>query len=385
MLRTALRTANWPTASLTDKCIRRVLELQQEHPNLSSLKWATLKVGDHEHADSNAQCRGVQSQTCPDTGVHYCCLKCKGIRRCPSNSGLETCACQPHEARILVHGHNAILSNRLLQTGKWEADHLGAVEDYHKKHGGSVKNNKKFLDIGANLGYFSLMAAKRGYKVTAFEGMKSNAKMMNVSLCVSHNPHPLACNSQPMSQPNPSLWLLIHQANPDAEERITLHNVGLGKTKEKCFIVSINSNVADGMVKCGIDTSSDYTPQEGYGIRGVLDIDTLDSMIDEDYFMLKIDVEGAEPLVLSKEGSDRYFAKHKKQYMMTEAWSKSNRLSYFTRLDELGYTLRPVKYNRGGGEGMVNNKPILNTLLSQGAQALKDVGGVDFFGVLKGN
>jgi len=87
---------------------------------------------------------------------------------------------------LLVHGHNDIVSDNLISTGKWEADHLAAIEDYHNKHG-TITNSKRFLDIGANLGYFTLIAAKRGYQVTAFEAMKLNAKMVNVSICVSQH------------------------------------------------------------------------------------------------------------------------------------------------------------------------------------------------------
>jgi len=156
--------------------------------------------------------------------------------------------------------------------------------------------------------------------------------------------------------------------------------VGLGRKKEKCFVISGNGNVADGMVNCADRDASKWS-QEGYTLRGELDVETMDRMLHEDYFMLKIDVEGAEPRVLSKEGSAAYFSKHKIQYMMTEAWNDPHRLEYFKRLDSLGYTLQPVNYDRGAGEEMVNNMPIINNLLSQGAEAVANCCGgvVDFF------
>ena len=39
-----------------------------------------------------------------------------------------------------------------------------AAEDFHRRKGGDAPYQKRYLDIGANLGYFSLLAASRGYE-----------------------------------------------------------------------------------------------------------------------------------------------------------------------------------------------------------------------------
>lgn len=40
-----------------------------------------------------------------------------------------------------------------------------------------------FVDIGANVGWFTLYVASRGYDVAAFEGMRSNVQLIRTSLC----------------------------------------------------------------------------------------------------------------------------------------------------------------------------------------------------------
>lgn len=40
-----------------------------------------------------------------------------------------------------------------------------------------------FVDVGANVGWFTLYVASRGYDVAAFEGMRSNVNLIRSSLC----------------------------------------------------------------------------------------------------------------------------------------------------------------------------------------------------------
>ena len=42
-----------------------------------------------------------------------------------------------------------------------------------------------FVDIGANLGFYSLLFAHYGYDVLAIEPMRHNVRLINMSLCFS--------------------------------------------------------------------------------------------------------------------------------------------------------------------------------------------------------
>ena len=108
----------------------------------------------------------------------------------------------------------------------------------------------------ANLGYFSMLGASRGYEVTSFEAMEKNFLILRVSLC----------------------------ANPTLEERITLHNVGLSDKPAKCFIVSSDKNIGDGIIRCDIEKAEDFEKQEGAKIRGEVKLSTMNEMVKGDYF-----------------------------------------------------------------------------------------------------
>jgi len=258
-----------------------------------------------------------------------------------------------------------VVSANLLSTGKWEGDHLHAAERYFQLNGLTIKH-KRYLDIGANLGYFTLLAASRGYEVTAFEAMKRNAVLLNVSLC----------------------------ANPDLQKLVTLNNVGFADKPQQCVIVSGDDNKADGILRCDVNASQ--FKQEGYRVRETLQLETMDKLLHEDYFMMKIDIEGSEPQAFA--GAKAYFSKHKIQCLLTESWvpqSKDglNRAVFFQQLASLGFNnIRGIDYTMqtpGHPEAMFDSTQLPPSMLAGAAissrelNLLNSMGSnkVDFFGV----
>jgi len=203
-------------------------------------------------------------------------------------------------------------------------------------------------------GYFSLLAASRGYEVTGFEAMEKNFLIQRVSLC----------------------------ANPELDKLVTLKNQGLGETRQTCFIVSADSNLADGILRCDLKSASNFK-QKGYQIRDQVQLETMDAVVEGDYFMMKIDIEGAEPLALSVKGTSKFFSKHSIQYLLTEATTLHTRLAYFERLSLIGYNLRTVDYNRGPGN--LYNVPLLpNPFSALGHRVITSPKlSVDYFGDLQ--
>ena len=90
-------------------------------------------------------------------------------------------------------------------------------------------HEKRYLDIGAGLGYYSLLAASRGYKVTAFEPLPRLSMMMNVSLCVLE--HNKAIKAAP-----------VH-----------LHNAGLAEREQRCYVVLNGKEGGQEEVRCAED------------------------------------------------------------------------------------------------------------------------------------
>jgi len=305
----ALLGMGWPKEVVKRRCLPRIQTLIALGHPLGALKWATAK--------------GAQGK----------------------------------DFQILVHAKNDIVSHHLLTTGFWEGDHLGAAEAFHlRTQNGKAPSPRRYIDIGANLGYFTLLAASRGYEVTALEAMQKNAAIQNVSLC----------------------------ANPKLEQLVTLRNVGLADKPGKCFIVSDNKNQADGIMRCDIKKREDFK-QEGYQIRGEIKLETMNTIVKGDYFMMKIDIEGAEPLALSEKGTSEYFSKHKIQYMLTEAADPKGRVAYFKRLAEIGFSIRSVNYDTGetGEDAMYQTAVIPDASLPGSEKAITSSDAVDYFGVMR--
>merc|ERR1719436_1287957 len=92
-----------------------------------------------------------------------------------------------------------------------------------------LPSNGTFLDIGANLGYYSLLFAHKGYKVIAVEPMTRNRRAIEASLCL----------------------------NPDLRGRVTVIPAALVAPDEvagrHCVIRSTNlaANIGNGYLKCG--------------------------------------------------------------------------------------------------------------------------------------
>jgi len=74
-----------------------------------------------------------------------------------------------------VYGTDDIVSNSILQGGSWEKPEIDEVlwamqQPVPIAPGSLSPGPNLFVDIGANLAWFALNVANRGYRVAAFEG-----------------------------------------------------------------------------------------------------------------------------------------------------------------------------------------------------------------------
>ena len=86
----------------------------------------------------------------------------------------------PGRPRVYFYNTMDIVSDWLKQGRVWEKEELDEVfwamehpvpgETLGSSGAGSGQGDKLFVDIGANLGWFSVNMAARGYQVAAFEG-----------------------------------------------------------------------------------------------------------------------------------------------------------------------------------------------------------------------
>ena len=76
---------------------------------------------------------------------------------------------------VFVYGINDIVSNSILRGGTWEQSEIVEVlwamrQPVPVQPGTMGPGSNLFVDIGANLAWFTLNVASRGYRVAAFEG-----------------------------------------------------------------------------------------------------------------------------------------------------------------------------------------------------------------------
>jgi len=84
-----------------------------------------------------------------------------------------------------------------------------------------LPDNSSVLDIGANLCYWTLMWAKHGHRVTAFEPLRTNVNMCAHSICAN-----------------------------GFQDQVTLYNIGLGDRVSFCQIWADANNFGDGWTVC---------------------------------------------------------------------------------------------------------------------------------------
>ncbi|PNH12353.1 hypothetical protein TSOC_000719, partial [Tetrabaena socialis] len=110
-----------------------------------------------------------------------------------------------------------------------------------------------FVDVGANVGWFSVNVAARGYRVAAFEGMATNVALVRASVC----------------------------ASPGLSDRLRLYAFGLGATDDTCYLFSDVNNRGDGITLCGVASEAEAAAKvrRGYALRGRLPIHRLDAVL----------------------------------------------------------------------------------------------------------
>ena len=89
---------------------------------------------------------------------------------------------------------------------------------------GSEESQRLFVDVGANIGWFTLSLAAAGCRVAAFEPLQHNALALRTSLC--------------------------RNAGLMPPERVRMYALGLGESAQHCAVYSASRNVGDGHVVC---------------------------------------------------------------------------------------------------------------------------------------
>jgi len=175
---------------------------------------------------------------------------------------------------MYVYAKDDIVSANIMENKYWggnTADLMKRHLDHYASRHGLKPNDIYMIDVGANVGWYTLFVANLGYRVISIEPMITNEVVLRSTLC----------------------------RNPEMGKKVTFFNKGLGESAQKCMILSGKNNRGDGMTKCGdeIDIGTDYE------IRGNIDVVPIDDLLATFQFkeriaLVKIDTEGYEPFVL---------------------------------------------------------------------------------------
>ncbi|CDW85353.1 UNKNOWN [Stylonychia lemnae] len=225
--------------------------------------------------------------------------------------------------------HTDIISYVIFETNSWEDHNSIQIVNALKKISIQYPDYKiALLDIGANLGWFTFMAASLDYNVIAFEPLDQNYKAIEYAMCLNQN----------------------------VSNLIQLEKFALGAKNETCNLYSQPQNTQNGIIRCGDDINdhSKVVDVSNVILRQEVPIRTLDSYTktispDIKIGVLKIDVEEFEYDVFV--GGKNFLKEHKIPYIVQEYSLKSygaHQEDHFNLFKDLGYEARLTSFNGQG-------------------------------------
>lgn len=175
-----------------------------------------------------------------------------------------------------------------------------------------------FVDVGANLGYFSLAAASLGAHVIAFEPMSRNARKFSKSILANRFENRITLFQNAAWAEGPSFSLALHATSQS--------NQGNGQV----LAATPDPNLLGGV----------------YGVDYVSTV-SLSHIVREDVDVMKIDVEGSESVVVA--GAKRLICNFSVRHILMEftevkkrtddEYSAAEMLRFFV---SVGYTISDV-------------------------------------------
>eukprot|EP00747_Dinoflagellata_sp_TGD_P167463 gnl/TRDRNA2_/TRDRNA2_191922_c0_seq1.p1 gnl/TRDRNA2_/TRDRNA2_191922_c0~~gnl/TRDRNA2_/TRDRNA2_191922_c0_seq1.p1 ORF type:complete len:291 (-),score=28.67 gnl/TRDRNA2_/TRDRNA2_191922_c0_seq1:169-1041(-) len=227
---------------------------------------------------------------------------------------------------VILNGYD-IVSQHLARDGWWEIKDpvdmyslAGVEHSFHK--------NSTFLDIGANIGYYSLLFAHKGWNVIAIEPMVNNRRAFEASLCL----------------------------NPHLRDRITIIPIALGSPHDanssRCVIQSQDHNIGDGVLTCGkwVDGCNHRDPFCDEVPVKTLDM-TLKDFKPAAVDVVKMDIEGHECDVFR--GGTSLFTNHRPGLLQVETRWSSSKYCVQTCAHQYGYKVTAV---HNGQDAMMIDK-----------------------------
>ena len=219
---------------------------------------------------------------------------------------------------LFAYDNSDAVSNKIYSSKSWEEKQtnllLNALNFYSNKK--NIKNeNIYFVDIGANIGWYSFFLGKYGYNIISFEPNKLNYYILKKNFCL----------------------------NKDI--KITIINKGLYSEEKKCDLHLQIGNVGNGMAIC--DNQGNILPhflQKNKTEEIILTKlnNYIPFLSEKNLALIKIDAEGSEGKVF--EGGIELITKYHVPFIFIEFAPKSLEL-HGTKPREFLQLLKDNGYN----------------------------------------
>ncbi|EOD03703.1 hypothetical protein EMIHUDRAFT_109265 [Emiliania huxleyi CCMP1516] len=181
----------------------------------------------------------------------------------------------PYQMDVLVpRSHKDGVSGAIASTKIWDSKKTALLAAALPQLHAQLGRKPVLLDIGANLGWFTMLAAATDHAhVIAIEASDRNSARLERSLCL----------------------------NAHFAKRVTLHKVGVGATTADCALVARRRNIDSPSAVCGQGDPAHFMNSWGwsrgfrdYVVTGTMHMTRIDDLVTSRVDVIKIDVEGHE-------------------------------------------------------------------------------------------
>ena len=166
---------------------------------------------------------------------------------------------------IFIYKEKDIVSIDISKKHQYENRETNNILDglnFYSKKNNLINQKIHIIDVGGNVGWYTILLGKLGYNVITFEPLKMNYYILNKNYCLNR------------------------------EINVTLINKGLFPEEKRCYIYSPEDNIGDGITNC------DGKILENSVNKGEITLTKLSYYIsyfeNKNLALIKMDIEGLE-------------------------------------------------------------------------------------------
>ena len=289
-----------------------------------------LKIVQQENMDNSLK---QQNNFCKNTKLFYKKEFEDRIKRVEINFDNKT-------YNMYIYKSLDYISKAIMKDKNWENSQTKLILEalnYYSNKTNITNEDIYILDIGANIGWYSITLGKYGYNIISFEPSNINNYILNKNYCLNK------------------------------EINITIINKGLYNKEEKCDLYNEIANLGNGMTICDKNSSlpTNLIPNKTGEIILTRLRNYIPFLSEKNLVLIKIDIEGSEGKAI--EGGIELITKYHVPFIFLEFTPKSlevhgtdpikflqlfidngYRISYISFFDNTTNSIKKVmKRNRG--------------------------------------